>query len=154
MTEYVLEREQFLDASLARVFALFADARNLAEITPPWLGFRIRTPLPIEMREGAIIEYTIRLGGVPMFWRTRIAEWQPEKRFVDVQERGPYARWVHEHEFRALGDGVLMIDRVRYALPFGPLGRMAHALVVRALLARIFDFRFARVRALLGGEGG
>ena len=154
MTEYVLEREQWLAAPLARVFELFADARNLGEITPPWLGFRIRTPLPIELRDGAIIEYTIRLCGLPVFWRTRIGEWRPGKRFVDVQEHGPYARWVHEHEFRALGDGVLMTDLVRYALSFGVLGRIGHALVVRALLARIFDFRFARVRALLGGEGG
>jgi hypothetical protein len=149
--EYVLEREQFLAAPLERVFAFFADARNLGEITPTWLGFRIRTPLPIETRAGAIIEYTLRLGGVPLFWRTRIAEWKPAERFVDEQERGPYARWVHEHEFRALGDGVLMRDRVRYALPFGPLGRAVHALAVRALLARIFDHRFDAVRARLGG---
>lgn len=154
MTPYVLEREQWLPQPLDAVFAFFSDARNLEAITPPWLGFRIRTPLPIQMREGARIEYTIRLGGVPLRWRTRIAEWQPGKRFVDVQERGPYASWLHEHDFSALGGGVLMHDRVRYALPFGPLGRALHGALVRGLLARIFDYRFARVRALTSGEGG
>ncbi len=154
MTEFVLEREQWLPRPLDAVFAFFSDARNLEAITPPWLGFHVRSKLPIEMREGARIDYTIRLYGVPLLWRTRIAEWQPGKRFVDVQERGPYASWVHEHDFCALGGGVLMRDRVRYALPFGPLGRAVHRALVRGLLARIFDYRFARVRALLCGDGG
>jgi hypothetical protein len=154
MNVYVLEREQWLPATLERVFAFFADAANLETITPPWLGFRIRTPLPIAMRPGAQIDYTIRLGPAPMRWRTRIPVWEAGKRFVDVQERGPYARWEHSHEFVPIGDGVLMRDVVRYALPFGPLGTAAHALLVRALLARVFDYRFARVRELFAGAGG
>ena len=152
MTPCVLEREQWLARPLDEVFAFFADARNLEALTPPWLGFRIRTPLPLGMKEDARIDYSIRLGGVPLRWRTRIAEWKPTERFVDVQERGPYALWVHEHDFRALGGGVLMRDRVRYALPGGALGRAVHAGLVRGLLARIFDYRFARVRQLVGGE--
>ena len=149
-----LEREQWLPATQHRVFAFFADAANLETITPPWLGFRIRTPLPVAMKPEARIDYTIRLGPVPMRWRTRIAVWEPGTRFVDVQERGPYAHWEHTHEFTALGGGVLMRDAVRYALPFGPLGTVAHAVLVRALLARVFDFRFARVRELFAPAGG
>jgi ligand-binding SRPBCC domain-containing protein len=152
MSPWVLEREQWLGRPLAEVFAFFADARNLEALTPPWLAFRVRTPEPIDVREGARIDYTIRLGPVPLRWRTRIEEWKPGERFVDVQERGPYALWVHEHDFRPLGGGVLLRDRVRYALPFGPLGRAVHAAVVRGLLARIFDYRYARVRELVGGE--
>jgi hypothetical protein len=151
---HVLEREQWLPATLDRVFAFFADAANLETITPPWLGFRIRTRLPVAMRPGAQIDYTIRLGPLPMRWRTCIPVWEPGKRFVDVQERGPYAVWEHSHEFVPLGDGVLMRDVVRYALPFGPLGTVAHALLVRALLARVFDFRFERVRELFARTGG
>lgn len=150
----MLEREQWLPATLDRVFAFFADAANLETITPPWLGFRIRTQLPVAMRSGTRIDYTIRLGPVPMRWRTLIPVWEPGKRFVDVQERGPYAHWEHSHEFVPLGDGVLMRDVVRYALPFGPLGTAAHAVLVRALLARVFDFRFERVRELFAGAGG
>ena len=147
-----LEREQWLPAPPASVFAFFADAANLERMTPPWLGFRIRTPLPVELGPGARIDYSIRLGPVPVRWRTRIDVWEPEKRFVDVQERGPYARWIHLHEFTPLGGGVLMRDRVSYALPLGPLGTLAHAALVRALLARIFDYRFARARELFASN--
>ena len=114
-------------------------------MTPPWLGFHIRSPLPLELRAGARLEYYAPAGPrLPVCWRTRIDVWEPEERFVDVQERGPYARWVHEHEFTPMGGGVLMRDCVSYALPFGPLGTLGHAALVRALLARIFDYRFAR----------
>jgi hypothetical protein len=106
----------------------------------------MRTPEPVEMKRDARIDYTIRLGPVPIRWRTRITVWEPDERFVDVQERGPYSLWEHAHEFTALAGGVLMRDVVRYALPFGALGTAVHAALVRALLARIFDFRFARVR--------
>ncbi len=154
MTSHVLEREQFVPATLERVFGFFSDAANLQVITPPWLGFRIRSALPLEMKTGTRIDYTIRLGPVPMRWRTHITVWEPGVRFVDRQERGPYALWEHTHEFTSLGGGVLMRDHVRYALPFGPLGTAAHALAVRALLARIFDFRFDCVRTRFAPAGG
>ena len=150
MKTYLLAREQWIPRDLSTVFDFFAAAENLERLTPDWLHFRIRTPLPLEMREGTRIDYTIRLAGVPMRWRTRIETWQPGRSFSDVQERGPYALWEHTHEFRAHGDGVLMVDRVRYALPLGPLGRAVHALAVRATLSAIFDYRFGRIRELLG----
>lgn len=135
---------------LERVFAFFSDAGNLDAITPSWVGFRILTPLPLAMRAGARIEYRLRLAGVPISWRTRIATWDPPRGFVDVQERGPYALWEHTHGFAPCGDGVLMHDRVRYALPLGALGRLAHLLAVRAALAAIFDHRFDRIRERFG----
>jgi hypothetical protein len=151
---YRLERQQWIEAPLRAVYAFFSAAENLETITPRWLGFRIRTPRPIEVRAGARIDYTIRLGGLPLRWRTRITEWQPDSRFVDLQESGPYARWEHTHTFRELGGGVLMTDVVEYDLPFGWLGRLAHGTLVRALLARIFDYRFARVREIFGAREG
>lgn len=144
-----LEREQWIGRPRSEVFDFFSRAENLGRITPSWLDFRILTPWPIEMGAGVRLDYRIRLAGVPMRWRTRIRVWEPETRFVDVQERGPYALWEHTHEFAARDGGVVMSDRVRYALPLGPLGRAVHALAVRAALAAIFDFRFATVRALL-----
>jgi ligand-binding SRPBCC domain-containing protein len=142
MAVHVLTREQRLPAPPERVFPFFGDALNLEAITPPWLGFRVVTPEPIEMAPGTLIEYRLRLHGVPIRWRTTIAVWDPPHRFVDVQLGGPYRMWHHTHDFeRAPGGGTLMRDTVRYALPFGPLGSLAHTLVVRRELARIFDFR-------------
>ena len=151
--EHLLEREQFLPSPLGEVFAFFSDAHNLERITPPWLRLQVLTPAPIAMAVDARIDYRLRLAGVPLRWRTRIVEWKPEQRFVDEQERGPYAVWRHEHRFVPLAHGVLMYDGVRYALPAGPLGRAAHALAVRAALAAIFDYRFARVREIFAWKG-
>ena len=145
-----LEREQWVPASLEEVFAFFSDAANLDTITPSWVGFRFRTPLPIEMRAGARIEYELRLAGVPFAWRTRIVRWDPPRGFLDVQESGPFALWEHAHRFTPQPGGVWMQDVVRYALPLGPLGAVAHALAVRAALAAIFDHRFERVRQRFG----
>jgi len=146
---YLLERTQWIARPLSETFDFFARAENLGRITPPWLHFRIRSQLPIQMRVDARIDYTIRLAGIPLRWRTRIAAWEPERRFVDIQERGPYALWEHTHLFEPGESGVLMTDQVRYALPLGWLGRAANTLAVRAALASIFDYRFQTIQALL-----
>jgi ligand-binding SRPBCC domain-containing protein len=147
---HVLERSQRLELPAAEAFAFYADARNLEAITPPWLGFRVVTANPVEMRAGTLIDYRLRLHGVPIRWHTRIEVWEPPRRFVDVQLRGPYARWEHTHAFEPDGDAAVVIrDRVRYALPLGPLGALAHALFVRRDLERIFDYRRDAVTARL-----
>ena len=143
---HVLHREQRLPGAPGDVFPFFADAHNLEAITPPWLGFRVVTPAPIAMRAGALIEYRLRLHGLRLAWLTRIDEWTPGVRFVDSQLAGPYALWHHTHEFAPDGPGAtVMRDTVRYALPYWPLGEVAHALLVRRDLERIFDFRSAEV---------
>jgi len=143
---HVLRREQRLPGAPGDVFPFFADAHNLEAITPPWLGFRVVTPAPIAMRAGALIEYRLRLHGLRLAWLTRIDEWTPGVRFVDSQLAGPYALWHHTHEFAPDGPGAtVMRDTVRYALPYWPLGEVAHALLVRRDLERIFDFRSAEV---------
>jgi ligand-binding SRPBCC domain-containing protein len=150
MPLYTLQRDQHLPGTPEAVFPFFADAGNLEAITPPSVGFRIVTPRPIEMRAGALIEYRLRLRGVPVSWLTRIEEWVPGVRFVDMQLRGPYALWHHTHTFTPDGaGGTHMRDTVRYALPGGPLGAIPHALFVRSELERIFDFRAQRVPELL-----
>jgi len=137
-----LERTQLIrDARLPEVFAFFSDPANLARITPPWLSFRIVGPAPSPMAAGSRIEYRIRWMGLSLRWVTRITRWNPPYEFQDVQEKGPYARWIHTHRFRATEGGVLIDDHVDYALPFGPLGRLAHALRVRRQLEGIFDYR-------------
>jgi ligand-binding SRPBCC domain-containing protein len=146
---YRLERTHLVERPREEVFAFFADAANLEAITPSFLRFSIRSPLPIAMREGAHIEYALHLFGVPLRWRTLISVWEPGVRFVDEQLSGPYALWRHTHTFESVPGGTLVGDVVEYALPFGPLGRLAHALAVRATLARIFDHRRDAIARLL-----
>lgn len=131
-----------------RLFPFFADARNLERLTPPALHFEILTAGPIDMRAGAIIEYRLRLSGVPFRWRTVIELWEPPFRFVDLQEKGPYALWRHTHTFEETAGGTLMRDRVEYRLPFGPLGALAHKLFVARRLDQIFTFRAQVVQQL------
>ena len=149
MKVHVLEREQLLPHPVDRVFPFFAEARNLERITPPLLGFEVAGDEPIEMRAGAIIQYRLRLHGLPVDWLTRIDEWEPGVRFVDQQLAGPYRLWHHTHTFEQRGGSTLMRDTVRYALPMWPLGELAMPLVRRDL-RRIFDFRRDSVGALLG----
>jgi ligand-binding SRPBCC domain-containing protein len=151
---HVLERSQVVHRSQPETFAFFADARNLEAITPPWLQFRIATDEQIVMRRGALIDYRLRLRGLPLLWRSRIAVWDPPYRFVDLQVLGPYAFWEHTHEVQAVDDGVTRIDdRVRYALPLWRAGDFAHAAIVRPDLERIFDYRQSAIAERLTGLG-
>lgn len=154
MNERVLHRRQVLDVPIEETFDFFAEAANLEAITPPFLRFRITTPEPIEMRVGTLIDYRLRLHGIPVSWHTRIEAWDPPHGFVDRQLRGPYALWHHTHTFEALDDGrTQMTDLVRYAQRFGPLGTLAEHLVVRRDLERIFDHRRNSIPALLAAGG-
>lgn len=147
--DHVLHTRIELPLARSRVFDFFSDAANLARITPPEVGFTIQTPLPIVMGEGTLIDYTIKLRGVPMRWRTRIDRWVPNVEFVDTQLRGPYAKWVHRHTFADNGrGGTIIADEVQYALPLYPFGEIALPLV-RMQLRRIFAYREEAVRAVL-----
>ena len=150
-TVHRLEREQFVPRPRDEVFAFFAEAQNLEMLTPAFLNSRILTPLPPDMRSGTLIDYQIRLGGIPMRWRTRIETFEAPVRFVDVQLAGPYRTWRHVHEFQDAPGGTLVTDRVDYALPFGFLGALAHRLFVRRVLKRIFDFRQQRLAEIFPG---
>jgi ligand-binding SRPBCC domain-containing protein len=140
-----LRREIELPHSLESVFAFFADAFQLETITPPWLRFRVITPPPIVMRKGLHIDYRLRLHGLPLRWTSEITEWEPPHRFVDVQVRGPYRWWRHEHRFVSSGDTTRIVDEVKYAVTGGPL---VHALLVRRDVERIFEFRAKTLREL------
>lgn len=148
--EYTLHRVQRVATSLGETFEFFARPANLARITPPWLAFTMVSG-DADMRPGLRIEYRIRPLGFPQKWVSEITAYEPPHRFVDEQRTGPYARWRHEHGFRAVDGSTEMTDTVTYALPFGPVGRLAHALFVRRQLEAIFGYRRERLTELLPG---
>ena len=149
---YRLHRRQIVDATLSEVFAFFSDPFNLAVITPPWLGFRIAESTDRTVRLGTTIRYRLRLHGVPLGWESRIAEYVEGEVFADEMLSGPYRRWYHRHTFRSVPGGVEIEDVVEYELPFGPLGRLAHALFVRRQLRAIFAYRAWRITQLFPSQ--
>jgi hypothetical protein len=151
MQVYQLERTQWIPQLPAGLFRFFADANNLERLTPPWLHFRILTPVTA-VTQGIQIRYHIRWRSVPIDWLTEISVWTPPTCFIDEQRRGPYASWRHVHEFQPERGGTRMFDHVRYSMPWGPLGRCVHWVVVRRDLERIFDYRRHRIAELFGGE--
>lgn len=151
----MLHTDQYLEAPLERVFAFFADAMNLERLTPSFLKFRVLTPAPIEMREGALIDYRLRLHGVPIRWRTLISRWEPGVCFIDEQIKGPYKKWVHLHTFAREGTGTRVRDRVEYELPlaWAPGSGLVHRWFVRPRLDEIFAFRAAEMERVVGEMG-
>jgi ligand-binding SRPBCC domain-containing protein len=147
---HLLEREQRVEYPLDHVFEFFAAARNLERLTPSWLSFEVLTPEPIDMQVGTLIDYRLRLRGIPLRWTSRIEEWVPGRSFTDRQLKGPYGLWHHRHTFETDGEATIVRDAVHYGLPLGPLGELSHALFVRRDLERIFAFRHAVERYRVG----
>ena len=144
---YQLKTRLFVARDLETTFRFFADTGNLQRLTPPWLDFAILTPQPISMAAGSLIDYRIRVHGVPIRWRTEIAEWRPPHGFVDQQLKGPFWMWRHTHSFVAADGGTMVEDTVRYR-PVG--GSLIHRLFVRRDLERIFMFRQREILAAFG----
>jgi ligand-binding SRPBCC domain-containing protein len=138
---YTLERAQYVSRPLSEVFSFFGKPENLELLIPDSLDFRIVSPKPIEMKQGATIDCTLRLFGFRFDWTSFISEYVPPNRFVDVQVKGPYSRWEHTHMFSEMDDGTLIEDVVEYSLPYGLLGRWAHYAFVKKSLESIFDYR-------------
>jgi uncharacterized protein len=150
MTPFIFRAEQFVPRPLDEVFEFFSKAENLQELTPAWLHFRILSVDPSPVRKGTLIRYSLRWRIFPIYWTTEIIEWQTPHRFVDVQLKGPYKLWHHEHRFAAEGNGTRITDEVQYDLPFGFLGRIAHTLKVRNDVRQIFAYRTEAVDRLFG----
>jgi ligand-binding SRPBCC domain-containing protein len=140
---YVLESEILIPHSITDVFDFFARPENLESLTPPWLHFQIVTPKPVPIYEGAFIDYRLKLHGFPMKWKTKITDWEPPVRFVDLQLKGPYRMWRHEHTFLEQDNGTLVRDKVEYAV-FG--GALINRFFVQKDVERIFQYRLDRLK--------
>jgi ligand-binding SRPBCC domain-containing protein len=149
MKPRVLQREIWLPRPCDEVFQFFSDARNLERLTPDWLHFAVLTPEPIEMHEGLLIDYRLRLRGIPLRWQSEITVWEPPHRFVDRQRRGPYSLWIHAHRFEEKDGGTIACDEVMYKAPGG---RLINWLLVRRDVEAIFDFREKKLREIFGGS--
>ena len=145
MKIFEIERSVELPFLREKMFDFFSRAENLELLTPPWLSFNVVTPTPIRMCEGALIDYRLRVRGIPLRWRSEITVWDPPYRFVDVQLRGPYRMWHHEHRFTEVEGGTRVEDRVKYAVLGGSL---VNKLFVAPDVRRIFDYRTQRLREL------
>ena len=139
-----LHREQQLSCDITTAWNFFSSPHNLSQITPANMRFSvISKDLPVSIYEGMIIDYNIYpLLEIKMFWRTKITQVDFEKSFTDFQEKGPYRYWNHFHEFIPNNEGVLMKDTVKYELPFGLLGAIAHKTIVKQKLDNIFNYRY------------
>ena len=150
MKTFEINMKQYINKPLEVVFEFFSKPENLEMITPKSLSFNILTPTPVKMEKGSLIDYTIRLFGVPIHWRTLISDYEPPFRFVDQQIKGPYTFWHHTHTFRLVDGGVEIIDQVKYSLPLGWLGTLAHAIWVRKDLEKIFEYRKTVIQNYFG----
>ena len=146
MKTFHLKTEQKIEKSQDQLFTFFSDAHNLAEITPPWLNFRMLTLAPIEMKVGTLIDYRLKLRGIPIRWQSEITAWDPPHRFVDEQRRGPYRCWTHTHTFVPVPDGTLIRDEVEYAVLGGWL---VQKFFVAPDIEKIFAYRSTKLKELI-----
>lgn len=144
---FELDARMHLPVAREKLFAFFSDACQLETITPPWLHFHVITPRPIAMRKGTLIDYRLRLHGIPLRWTSHIRVWEPPRQFVDEQLTGPYRRWHHTHQFSEDNSGTVCADQVHYQV-WG--GTFVNWLLVARDLRAIFEFRQRRLREIFG----
>jgi ligand-binding SRPBCC domain-containing protein len=137
MQKFSFRTQLVLPRKRDEIFRFFADARNLEVLTPPWLRFCVLTPPPIKTHPGTLIDYKLRVHGIPLKWRSEITAWEPPTCFVDEQRRGPYRTWIYEHRFEESGKGTLCTDFVRYSV-FG--GAVINWLLYAAMLRKSLHF--------------
>ncbi len=142
MKVHSLSQQQWLPIPVKEAWGFFSSPRNLDEITPPELGFKIQTLPSEKMYEGEIITYQVMIfPGFWVPWVTEIKSVTPGESFIDEQRSGPYKFWHHRHHFEEKGDGTLMTDLVHYSVGMSVFGEIAHTLFVKKKLERIFSFR-------------
>ena len=144
-----IKTEQWVPQPLDKTFLFFKDAKNLEKLTPEFLKFKVLNQSTPEIKEGTKLNYRISLHGFPVGWQSKIIDWKPDKKFSDVQLKGPYSYWHHTHEFEEKNGGTLIRDRVLYKVPFGIPGDLVGGGWVRKDLENIFTYRQKTIETLL-----
>ena len=152
MTKYYLRHSQVIPGPLEDIFPFFSNPRNLARLTPPWVGFKIIECPDGDVEKGSRIRYRIKLFFVPMYWETLINDCTVGVSFVDSQVKGPYKSWVHSHFFSESSGDTIMRDEVAYEMPFSIIGRIVHFLFIKRTLTKIFDYRRRAVEEIFSSR--
>lgn len=142
MLEQVFQTKQFINKPISEVFSFFAEAKNLEKITPEFLNFRILKMNTPEIQKNSLIDYQLKLHGIPLKWKTLISEFIPNERFIDEQLKGPYTKWVHTHTFQEKDGGTLIKDHVVYKIPLGIIGKTLLGNYIRNDITKIFNYRY------------
>jgi ligand-binding SRPBCC domain-containing protein len=149
MKTYWLRKSIWLPQSRDKVFEFFSNPANLDRLTPTWLNFEILTPATKPIIQGALLDYRLRIRGILIRWQSEITVWEPPRRFIDRQTKGPYSLWVHEHTFEERDNGTLVGDKVEYAVPGGNL---VQRFLVAPDMERIFDYRHKILQQLFNPD--
>jgi hypothetical protein len=148
MTPHIIVRKTVINRPIEEVFEFFSKAENLNLLTPPELQFKILTPLPIKMKAGTLIDYKIKLNGIPFLWKTEISTWKVNECFVDQQLKGPYRVWHHTHSFKSIDGGTEMTDEVKYLSPGWFLEPIIQVLFIKKKVESIFDYRNQKLKEI------
>lgn len=135
------------------LFAWFQRPGAFERLTPPWERMRVveRTGT---IRDGDTAVLRIGKGPLHFRWVAVHRDFVPGRRFVDVQTRGPMAKWVHTHLFEPDGQAAVMQDRIDYRLPLEPASRLVAGRSVATMLRRQFRYRHRIVAADLARHRG
>lgn len=79
--------------------------------------------------------------GVPLQMTSRITQMVVPDYFVDEQVQGPFRTFRHVHEFTDDADGTTMVDRIEFAAPFGPLGRLVEKMILAGYMQKLIEMR-------------
>jgi ligand-binding SRPBCC domain-containing protein len=130
-----------MEASAEDLFRWHAEPGALERLTPPWERMEVieRAPGVRDCDHGAMWVY---MGPMRLRWTFEHSGYIEGRQFRDVQTSGPFRRWEHTHLFIPEGPELCRLeDRIEYELPFGALGNLLGARLVRRKLERVFEYR-------------
>ena len=138
---YEFKSELLLKEDRKTVFDFFKQPGNLKLLMPNYMAFDFLTPGKLNMKEGAVFDYNVKMFGFPIRWTTYITEYVEPNYFVDVQLKGPHKYWYHRHEFIDVEDGTIVKDYICYLMPWGLLGKVGHSLIMKHIIKSMFEYR-------------